>query len=223
MELRMEKAGIRAMLHRQLLSFFPLEDNEVAQLDSFFDEALARCDKCFSKVKNKYYGHGGVTRFDPLHGCQWAAFLYFQSNSIYRADGSCPICDKLYATGKAMSSADLFYQVDLPDVFTFDHPLGSVMGRASYSNYFSFGQGCTVGNNKGIYPSFGESVFMLSDSKVIGDCKIGSDVIVSAGAYVKDANIPSGSIVFGQSPNLVVKTGKRDYVREHAEKVFRYE
>lgn len=140
-----------------------------------------------------------------------------------RGGGSYAICDKVYATAKAMSSADLFYQVELPDVFTFDHPLGSVMGRASYSNYFSFGQGCTVGNNKGIYPSFGESVFMLSDSKVIGDCKIGSDVIVSAGAYVKGVDIPSGSIVFGQSPNLVVKTGKCDYVREHAEKVFRYE
>ena len=140
-----------------------------------------------------------------------------------RRGGSCAICDKVYATGKAMSSADLFYQVELPEVFTFDHPLGSVIGRASYSNYFSFGQGCTVGNNKGAYPSFGESVFMLSDSKVIGNCKIGSDVIISAGAYVKDTDIPEGSIVFGQSPNLVIKTNKQEYVREYAEKLFRYE
>ena len=41
--------------------------------------------------------------------------------------------DKLYALNKAMASVDLFYQVELPDIFTFDHPLGSVMGRASLS------------------------------------------------------------------------------------------
>ena len=48
--------------------------------------------------------------------------------------------DKLYALNKAMASVDLFYQVELPDIFTFDHPLGSVMGRASYSDYFTFSQ-----------------------------------------------------------------------------------
>ena len=99
--------------------------------------------------------------------------------------------DKLYALNKAMASVDLFYQVELPDIFTFDHPLGSVMGRASYSDYFTFSQGCTVGNNRGIYPRFGQSVFMLSDSKVIGDCEIGSNVIIGANAYVKDVDILS--------------------------------
>lgn len=87
MELRMEKADIRAVLHRQLLSFFPLDEDEIELIDAFLEEALARCGRCFSKVRNKYYNHGGVTRFDPLHGCQWAAFLYFLSNSIYHAGG----------------------------------------------------------------------------------------------------------------------------------------
>ena len=49
----------------------------------------------------------------------------------------------------------------------------------------------------------------MSDSKIIGDCRIGSDVIISAGAYVKDSDIPGGSIVFGRSPNLGIKTGKQ--------------
>ena len=79
-----------------------------------------------------------------------------------------------------------------------------------------------MGNNHGIFPRFGESVFMLSNSKVLGNCKIGSDVIISANTYVKDADIPSGSIVFGQSPNLVI-LHRPDYVREHAERVFRYD
>lgn len=129
-------------------------------------------------------------------------------------------CDKLYVLLKMMSSADLLYQVELPDVFTFDHSLGAVMGRA---DYFNFSQGCTVGNNKGIYPHFGESVFMMSNSKVIGDCHVVDNVIISANSYVKDTDIPSGSIVFGQSPNLIIKEGKHDYVHAHAESVFCYD
>lgn len=117
----------------------------------------------------------------------------------------------------------MYYQVELPDVFFFDHPVGSVIGRAKYSNYFDFGQGCTVGNNKGIYPTFGESVFMMSDSKVLGNCRIGDYVIIGANAYVKDQDVPSGSLVFGQSPNLIIKENRLDYVMEYAKTVFKYE
>ena len=149
--------------------------------------------------------------------------LSLRAGSLYIPWGGASVSDKLYALNKAMASVDLFYQVELPDIFTFDHPLGSVMGRASYSDYFTFSQGCTVGNNRGIYPRFGQSVFMLSDSNVIGDCEIGSNVIIGANAYVKDVDIPSNSLVFGQSPNLVIKENRADAVRSYVEEVFRYE
>ena len=213
---------IRDMLFRQTSSLFPLDDSERSVLETLLPEALGRCERSFSRVRNKYYRDAGRVRFDPLHGCQWAFFLYSLSREAYLA-GCGPVCDKVYALCKALSGADLFYQVDMPDVFTFDHPLGAVMGRACYGNYFSFGQGCTVGNNHGAYPVFGESVFMLSDSKVIGKSEIGDNVIISANAFVKDETIPSGSIVFGQSPNLVIKENKLEYVREYAESVFVYD
>lgn len=100
--------------------------------------------------------------------------------------------------------------------------MGTVLGRARYGNYFHFGQGCTVGNNKGIYPRFGNSVFMLSDSKVLGDCDIGNYVIASASEYIKDTDIPSGNIVFGQSPNLVIKENKLAYVKAYAQQIILY-
>ena len=133
------------------------------------------------------------------------------------------VCDKVYALNRATSSADMYYEVELPDVFTFDHPLGAVMGRAEYSDYFTFSQGCTVGNNHGVYPKFGERVFMLSNSKVIGDCHVGDNVIFGAGTYVKDTDIPSNSLVFGASPNLIIKENRKDAVDAHAEGVFIYE
>ena len=198
---------INVLLLRQLSSFFVLSEDDKKAVEQSVPCALDKCERSFSKTRNKYYSEAGVTKFDPLHGRQWGA----------------SVSDKLYALNKAMASVDLFYQVELPDIFTFDHPLGSVMGRASYSDYFTFSQGCTVGNNRGIYPRFGQSVFMLSDSKVIGDCEIGSNVIIGANAYVKDVDIPSNSLVFGQSPNLVIKENRADAVRSYVEEVFRYE
>jgi len=93
----------------------------------------------------------------------------------------------------------------MPDVFSLDHPVGSVMGRAEYGNYFSFTQNCTVGNNKGIYPTIGENVTMMSGSKILGKTKIGNNAIIAANTYIKDTDIPSNCLVFGQSPNLVIK------------------
>lgn len=46
---------------------------------------------------------------------------------------------------------------------------------------------------------------MFSDSKIIGKAHIGDNIIIAANAYIKDTNIPSNSIVFGQWPNLIIK------------------
>jgi serine O-acetyltransferase len=89
-----------------------------------------------------------------------------------------------------------------------DHPVGSVMGRAKYSDYFSFGQNCTVGNNHSIYPVIGDHVKMCASSMILGNCTIGNNVIIGAGACVKDENIPDNSLVFGNSPNLIIKPRK---------------
>ena len=133
------------------------------------------------------------------------------------------VCDKIYALNRALSSADLYYEVELPDIFTFDHPLGAVMGRAEYADYFTFSQGCTVGNNNGVCPRFGKRVFMMSDSKVVGGCRIGDNVIIGANACIKDQDVPSNSIVFGESPNLVIKENRKAAVDSHANGVFFYD
>ena len=106
---------------------------------------LGYLDKCFSHIKNKYYHKGGETFFNPLHVAQWTMFLY---QMAYEIKGVFPenidLCDKIYGISKSFSSADIYYEVKMPEIWFFDHPQGSVMGRAEYSNFFSFGQGCTV-------------------------------------------------------------------------------
>lgn len=131
--------------------------------------------------------------------------------------------EKIYYLNKILHSIDLFYEVELPSIFFFDHPLGSVMGRAKYSDYFSFLQGCTVGNNKGKYPIIGRNVSMLSNSKILGDCHIGNNVILSANSYVIDTDIPDNSIVFGQGRNITIKTYDEETMIKRVENVWKVE
>lgn len=125
------------------------------------------------------------------------------------------IADKVYCLNKLLNAVDLFYAIEFPEHWSCEHPIGSVMGRARYGDYFFFYQGCTVGGNHGEYPVIGNNVTMYSNSKVLGKSHIGNNVIVGANAYVKDTDIPDNSMVFGQFPNLIVKvnSGKNKFWR----------
>lgn len=84
------------------------------------------------------------------------------------------------------------------------------MGRAKYSEFFTFSQGCTVGENKGIYPQIGNFVKMMSNSKIIGSSIIGNNCIIAANTYIKDAVIPDNTIVFNDGNKLIFKENKND-------------
>lgn len=168
---------------------------------------IQRLEKCFAPNPNKYYSRDGETYFNPFHSGQYCIYLYFLSNEVWKA-GNSLLADKIYYLNKIMNGLDMFYQVELPEFFKLDHPVGSVIGRGHYSNGFSFGQNCTVGNNKGIYPTLGINFRMCANSTILGNCHVGDNVTLGAGALVKDQDIPSNSLVFGQSPNIVIKQKK---------------
>ncbi|MFW0755453.1 hypothetical protein ACN1C3_11995 [Pseudomonas sp. H11T01] len=148
----------------------------------------------------------GRVFFSLYHSGQYCIFLYFLSRQVFLDNPENPVlADKIYYLNKTLNGLDLFYEVLMPEAFHLDHPVGSVMGRASYGNNFTFAQLCTVGNNQGVFPEIGKNVQMLSGSKILGKCLIGDNVVVSANTYIKDTDIPSNSLVFGSSPNLVIK------------------
>lgn len=114
-----------------------------------------------------------------------------------------------------MNGLDMFYAIDLPAHFGAEHPVGSVMGRAHYSNQFYFFQGCTVGGTgevgKEVYPYLEENVCMYAHSTIVGNCHIGKNVKIGAGTLIKNQDIPDNKVVFGQSPNLIIKENKNPY------------
>lgn len=194
----------KGQLIRQLSSFYHLQNNEEIIINEVYPSVIKKMHICFRSIKNKYYHENGQEMFNALHVAQWTMFLYLMSRETSKYKG-CELDDKIYGLSKIVSSADIFYGVEMPEIWFFDHPHGSVLGRAKYSNYFSFSQGCTVGNNRGMFPEFGEHVSMLSNSKVLGNCKIGDHVVFAANSYIIDQDIPAYSIVFGMAPKTTIK------------------
>lgn len=208
------------LLFKQLDNLFFLDDEERLIINESMDEINERFLYNCSHLRNKYYSD--LSKISPYHSCQYTMFLYFTANTIFKKyQKRLEICDKIYNLQKMLSGADIYYEIDLPEIFMFDHPVGTVLGRAEYGNYFSFSQGCTVGNNKGIYPTFGDFVILMSNAKVLGDCNIGNNVIISANTYIKDTNIPSNSMVFaGQNGKVIIKPINDDIVKLFFDKTF---
>jgi serine O-acetyltransferase len=199
----------------QLTAFFPdvrVAPEHLARALAF---SLDRAEHCFSRIRLKYFDDAGEAVFDHLHTDQYAMVLYLLSHSLFRLDKNRSLASKVYALNKALHGLDVFYEVELPDVFAFQHPVGTVLGRARYGNYFFVYQRCTVGANiDDVYPTLGEGVVMFSGSAVIGDCTVGSNCWVSTDTVIMDVDVPSNSVVFGRPPQLVVKPTTRDVRRD---------
>lgn len=192
---------------KQLNNFFSVTSEEGIIINVQLDYVLHRTYTCFFYSKNKYYKRDNQVFFNPFHSGQYSIFLYYLSNSL-SVLGNKSLADRVYYLNKALNAFDLYHEVEMPDYFFLDHPVGAVIGRASYGNGFEFGQNVTVGNNKGIYPRFGKNVRLCANSMVLGNSTVGDNVIVGPGVCIKDTDIPSNVLVFGTSPNLIFKTRK---------------
>lgn len=199
--------GLIGLVQLQIKNIFAGTAKDKETISQHFQRALIRTQHCFSATPDDiYYKIAGELTFNPFHTGQYSIFLYFLANEIWSVAPAEKItADKLYYLNKTLNGLDLFYEVRMPDVFFLDHPVGSVIGKAEFGEGFSFSQNCTVGNNHGFYPRIGKNVVMHSGSKIVGDCIVGDNVVVSANCYIKDQNVPSNSLVFGSSPKLIIK------------------
>lgn len=212
MKIEISNRDLKTMLFRQINNLFGLGVLEQEVLGRHLNKTLIRCEQCFESNPNKYFKHDRTVYFNPFHSVQYMTFLYYLGNTIYHSESTAGIlCDKLYYLNKTLNSIDLFYTVELPEIFMAEHPVGTVIGgKGKIGNGFLFYQGCTLGGfheSDGTisYPDLGVNVSLFAHSGIIGRCKIGNNVNIGAGALVKNENIPDNVNVFGQSPNLIIK------------------
>lgn len=211
------RQGETALLTKPIDGIYGLNEFEKNIIEDALDETYERCIYCFSAIRDPYYSTDGIC---PYHLGQYTTFLYFLGNTISKkllnedsTDIAQNLCDKIFMTSLTISSADIYYKHEMPDIFLPAHPLGTVLtGKAKIGNYFFFMQGCNIGINNGKGPILGEGVVMWGNSKIIGDCHVGNHVMFAANSYIKDMDVPDNSIVFGQFPNIKIKENQEDKI-----------
>ncbi len=159
--------------------------------------ALPRLEHCFVHVENKYFFDGERAVFNHLHGDQYAMWLYLLSNELHRQGGPASVCSKLFLLNKSLHAVDAFYEVELPSIFLLVHPLGTVLGRGNYSDFFVAYQRCGVGSNHDVYPTFGRHVTLRPGSAVLGTCNIGDHCQIATESLVLDRDLPDHTLYIG--------------------------
>lgn len=202
---------LAAYVTAQLNNFFP-DTNPISKAEVLkaVEMAEERVYHCFLNIRKKYFHQDGITNFNHLIGDQYCMYLYMLANHYYRETGEEHLPTKLYLLNKALHSVDIYFTSHLPEIFLFVHPVGTIIGRAKFSDYFIAYQGCTVGClNEGIFPTFEGPVIMYANSSILGDCTIGTNVCLAAGAKVINKDIAPHKIVMGSSPELIIRSNNK--------------
>ena len=174
-----------------------------------FDFALQRVEFCFSKINNKYYFSNNTVRFNHLNSDHNAVLLYYWSNTLYNNNYDRKICDKIFYLNKILHGLDAYYEVKLPDIFLLVHPLGTVLGRGEYSNYFVAYQRCGIGSNKDKSPSLGEHVTLRPGASVLGNSIIGDYCEIAADSLLLDKKLEEESLYIGNPKSNFIAKSKR--------------
>ena len=186
------REALPGYVERQLANLFPDGAPGVRQaIDAQLDPALQRLERCINAVRLWRVGE-----FDPLHSTQYAIFLYYLANTIWRAGGDTRVCTKLFLLNKALNGIDCFYEVELPDVFFIGHSTGIVLAKAEYGRHLVLYQNCTVGKNHGVAPVLEAGVVLYPNAAVIGRSRVRAGSVVAQGVGVVNRDTEGNCLVF---------------------------
>ena len=212
---------VESILLHQLSSHWP--DIEKQKILDSVPQALKEIEINYSGMPNGRFWNGEEVLFSPYISVQWMNFLYRLSHILYEKS-EIKAADQVYYLNKILHGIDWYYEIRLPAHFHCEHPLGSVLGRAKYGDYLFVYQGTTIGGNRSrgvlCYPSIGENVILFSNATVLGNCKIGNNVAISSGTILINETIPNNSLVFGHSPDIIVKKRAEDEIKEYTRHIW---
>jgi serine O-acetyltransferase len=202
-----DRQQLLVYIERQLQHFFPDQERDMAAIMSrHVDEALARLQRCINAVKM-----WRLDEFDYLHSSQYTIFLYYLSNTIWKNERQQRLCAKLFYLNKTLNGIDLFYEIEMPEVFFIGHSVGIVLAKAHYSNYLVLYQNSTVGKNHGVAPRLGEGVIIYPNAAIIGGCDIANGSVIAQGVSVVNRNTPGNCLCFqGEAGELRFKRTERN-------------
>ncbi|MFM8249328.1 MAG: hypothetical protein ACKOAE_08775 [Acidimicrobiaceae bacterium] len=193
-------------------------------IEQYLLASLEVSEQRFRLIKTKYFlnAASGNARFSATHYSAHALILYQVARECFLND-RLDLAEKIYFLNIATTSADLFFEVDLPLRTGCDHPLGTVIGRADFSSesMLFFNQQCTIGGNfdssgRANYPNIDGLIFLHPKSSLIGDIQCSGVVILGNNAYAKDVGVVKDCLIFGESPNLTIKPLTKQIIANHS-------
>jgi serine O-acetyltransferase len=179
---------------------------EIGSVRGALAGVYARVERQFARIRNKYFTADGEPVLRVANNAQYTIFLYHLSRAAFAA-GEREKADRIYSLLRMASGIDLYYEVELPDLWFCDHPLGTVIGRGRFDKAASLvlSQNCNIGNNKQTYPVINGNLYMYPNSSLLGDARIEGNVVLGNGACAIDAGTLKDCMVFGRSPDLTIK------------------
>ena len=210
MEMSISKENLAKYVTQQLNTIFP-DSNPVSRSDiaNHIPETLDRIEYCFSHINDKYYGIGDNTIFNHLNADHYCSFLYRLANKVWKETADVNIATKLFLLNRNFNGVDIYYEVELPDIYLLNHSVGSVIGRAKYSDYLLINQKCNIGSNHGKHPSLGHHVSLHPGAMVQGDCNIGNYCKISTMSCIMDMDLKEYSVYIGTPKDHIIKESQR--------------
>ncbi len=203
MEMSINSKDLNFYVVNQCNTFF--SDNNQIKPDTiicYIELALDKVKFCFQHINLPYYKKKGSLYFNHLNGDHYCIFLCYLTRIIFLETGDEQLASKVFLLNKLLFGIDAFYKIELPDIFLVVHPIGTILGRADYKNKLVVYQGVTVGaTTEGIYPSFSENSILYSNCSIIGNCKLGNNLVMGANSSILNMNIEENTTVLGSFPN----------------------
>jgi serine O-acetyltransferase len=199
---------------RQLEHFFPDGSTKTPKiLHGSLQTVLKRLAVCFDPVFDaRYHTPEGAPWFHHRHSDQYATYLYMLAHQTWKDGLDREWSEKLYLLNKALHAVDIFYEVELPEIFFLGHPVGTVLGRAHYHNHLVVLQNCTVGGNgdrsRPAFPVLGNRTILCAGSCILGSSHIGDNCCVGAGTLIVNETIPGGQTITGTPKTRIVRPSK---------------
>lgn len=208
MKLNISIEDLRLYLLKQIQNIVP-DDEKCSEnlLSKDINTAIERCEYCFKHIKNSAYcNEKNETFFSHLHADQYATFLVYLSNGIWKERQDKNICDRIMYVNRVLHSFMMSYKAKVPDIFWLAHPVGSVIGNADYSDYLYISQNCTIntaGSADDLRPHIGKYFAMGAGAALIGDKNIGDNCSIGVNTLLYNTELKNNSIAIND--NGVVK------------------
>lgn len=184
-----EQAVLNYLLN-QLKNIVPDGINCEGIIGEYFLEAMSRTRACLKSIRQSQHA------FDYLVSWHHSTLIYMLSRTIWENTNNNSEAVRLFILNKALNGIDLFYEIKLGNIFLIGHTLGVVFAKADYGNYCVFHQGCTVGRQDKMRPTLGDGIIMFPGSRIIGNCLVRENTVISAGVNLINTSTPGNCFVF---------------------------